>query len=76
LCFICLAGFTLAISAPAAEPEKSKDRLVSDEIAPPKFLAAWGQEGTGPGQFKSPIGIAINAADDVFITDAGNSCVE
>ncbi len=36
----------------------------------------FGQEGTGPGQFKSPIGIAINAADDVFITDASNSCVQ
>ncbi|MEX0613572.1 MAG: hypothetical protein WD229_15755 [Pirellulales bacterium] len=37
---------------------------------------AWGQEGTSDGQFKAPIGIAISAADDVFITDALNNCVQ
>jgi sugar lactone lactonase YvrE len=76
LCFICLVELTLAADAPAAESEKSNFQAVSDEITPPKFQASWGQEGTGPGQFKSPVGIAINAADDVFITDAGNGCVE
>jgi hypothetical protein len=49
LSFTFLAGLSLANSAPAAEPEKPNVRPVSDEIAPPKFLAAWGQEGTGPG---------------------------
>ncbi|HEY2838297.1 MAG TPA: hypothetical protein VGJ26_04065 [Pirellulales bacterium] len=55
-----------------SEPAKAAIASPPDEIAPPKFLAAWGSKGTGDGQFEAAIGIAINAADDVFITDASN----
>jgi sugar lactone lactonase YvrE len=48
----------------------------ADEVAPPTFLAAFGEEGTGDGQFKAPIGIAINGADEVFVSDAHNNCLQ
>jgi hypothetical protein len=59
----------------AADPAPSTTDL-PDEIAPPRFVAAWGSEGTGDGQFKAPIGIAINAADEVFVTDAPTDRVQ
>ena len=38
----------------------------------PRFMAQWGSEGLEPGEFHFPIGIAINAADEVFVTDFYN----
>lgn len=73
---VLATGLALAGDARAAEPGAGDVAAVADEIAPPRFLEAWGQEGTGDGQFTSAIGIAINAADEVLITDARNACVQ
>jgi len=40
------------------------------------FQFEWGQKGTAPGQFDFPIGIAINKADEVFVTDFYNARVQ
>lgn len=40
------------------------------------FVTAWGKEGAAPGEFNIPIGIAINAADEIFITDHYNNRVQ
>jgi tripartite motif-containing protein 71 len=40
------------------------------------FLRAWGERGADPGQFDFPIGIAVNAADELFITDHYNNRVQ
>lgn len=53
--------------------------LAHAENAPPiaaKFVMAWGKEGEAPGEFNIPIGIAINAADEIFVTDHYNSRVQ
>ncbi|MBC7815727.1 MAG: NHL repeat-containing protein, partial [Planctomycetaceae bacterium] len=39
----------------------------------PKFLLAWGQKGDKEGEFSSPISIAINPKDEVFVTDLNNA---
>ncbi len=44
--------------------------------APPSFIAQWGSQGPGSGQFSGPVGIAINAVGDVYVSDAGNHRVE
>lgn len=44
--------------------------------AAPRFLRQWGSQGSGPGEFHFPIGIAINAADEVFVTDFYNERVQ
>lgn len=41
-----------------------------------KPLKMWGQKGKEDGQFESPIGIAINRADEIFITEARNNRVQ
>ncbi len=39
----------------------------------PRFVLAWGKKGDKPGEFYSPIGIAINDRDEVFVTDLNNA---
>lgn len=40
------------------------------------FLLEWGQKGTANGEFDFPIGIAVNAADEVLVTDFYNARVQ
>ena len=44
----------------------------ADEPPPIRFLLEWGTKGTGPGQFHFPIGIALNPAGEVLVTDFYN----
>lgn len=39
------------------------------QVAPPKFILQWGQHGEADGQFMSPIGIAIDQHDVIYITE-------
>ncbi len=41
-----------------------------------KYLRQFGEEGSGPGQFKGIGGIAANAAGDLYVSDSGNNRVE
>jgi hypothetical protein len=40
------------------------------------FLLAWGTLGTGDGQFDLPYGIAVDAADNVYVTEVNNHRVQ
>src|SRR5262249_23215319 len=40
------------------------------------FLLKWGAEGGGPGQFSSPLGIAVGPGDEVYVADSGNHRVQ
>ncbi len=41
-----------------------------------KFIKAWGQKGSGPGEFDTPHGLAMDAAGRLFVADRGNSRVQ
>lgn len=41
-----------------------------------KFVLTWGEKGDQPGEFYSPIGIAINQKDELYVTDLNNSRVQ
>jgi sugar lactone lactonase YvrE len=58
----------LCLAAPAA--------LAAQQPSAAKPVLAWGQKGDKPGEFHSPIGIAINAKDEIFITDNNNARVQ
>ncbi|HMF20149.1 MAG TPA: 6-bladed beta-propeller, partial [Gemmataceae bacterium] len=49
---------------PAGQPQSSK------------FLLAWGKKGDKPGEFYSPIHIAITKKDEVFVADLNNARVQ
>jgi NHL repeat len=42
----------------------------------PKFLLEWGERGTKPGQFHSPIEIVIGPKDEVFVADLNNARIQ
>lgn len=52
--------------------------MPADEPAPvsAKLVTTWGKEGDAPGDFNIPIGIALNEAGDVFVTDHYNNRVQ
>lgn len=64
-----LVGIVMMVSAETvrgAEPVPTAAR----------FVVQWGGRGAEPGQFDFPIGIALNRADEVFVTDFTNSRVQ
>lgn len=40
------------------------------------FLTKWGSEGTANGQFKTPNGVVINGAGNVYIVDGSNNRIQ
>ena len=40
------------------------------------FLTKWGREGSGPGQFKAPWGVACDALGNVYVVDQGNHRIQ
>ncbi|MGH7254496.1 MAG: 6-bladed beta-propeller, partial [Nitrospirales bacterium] len=40
------------------------------------FLTKWGKEGSGPGQFKQPWGVACDALGNLYVVDSGNHRVQ
>ena len=41
-----------------------------------KFIKAWGKKGTGPGDFETPHGFAMDSRGRLFVADRGNNRVE
>ncbi len=41
-----------------------------------KFVTAWGSKGSGPGQFKVPHGIAIDARQQIYVADRDNNRIQ
>ncbi len=40
------------------------------------FIMAWGQRGSGPGEFDSPHGLAMDSAGRLFVADRSNSRIQ
>jgi DNA-binding beta-propeller fold protein YncE len=41
-----------------------------------EWLKSWGEPGTGPGQFRTPHAIAVDAQDRVYVADRGNRRIQ
>ena len=41
-----------------------------------EFVAEWGSPGVDPGQFNEPIGIAVDASGNVYVSDTGNNRIQ
>jgi len=42
----------------------------------PQYITQWGTSGSGNGQFDHPVGVAVNAAGEVFVADKGNHRIQ
>jgi len=70
------ATYHFRIAAISSEGSSfGKDETFTTEVDP-RFLSAFGSEGTGNGQFKAPRGIAIDAEGNIWVVDAGNNRVQ
>ena len=43
---------------------------------PGVFLAKWGSQGSGDGQFEAPYGIAVDSSNNVYVTDTVNHRIQ
>jgi sugar lactone lactonase YvrE len=66
-----LAGGTLGWLLLAGHPA-----LGGDSGPSPQFILTWGQRGDSPGEFHSPIGIAVSPKDEIYVTDVNNARVQ
>jgi hypothetical protein len=66
---------SVAIAAPCADSTLGVSAPAGHASGPP-LLAQWGTHGSGPGQFDGPMGMAINAMGDVYVTDEGSNRVQ
>jgi DNA-binding beta-propeller fold protein YncE/ABC-type molybdate transport system permease subunit len=59
-------------TAPASPAHDSPARSVS----PPRWLATFGQAGTGPGEFNRPEGLCVDAQDRLYVADSCNHRIQ
>ena len=70
--WVCRASFAWAIVIAIS---LASTHARGDETSP-RFLLEWGRQGAEEGEFDFPIGIVINRADEVFVTDFTNARVQ
>ena len=73
---IALNPLTLALGVVAIAMAPTPERCAEAAATAPRFVLEWGSQGSDPGQFDFPIGIAINRADEVFVTEFTNARVQ
>ena len=50
----------------------SGDLLVKKFSSSGSYLGNLGTEGSGPGQFSHPVGVAVDSANNVYVVDCDN----
>jgi hypothetical protein len=63
-----LVGLVTSLASPSRAAEADRPEV--------RFLLTWGKEGSEPGEFHFPIGIAIDPADFILVTDHYNHRVQ
>ena len=65
-----------AVSTPTAIPILLPTPTILPIPSSGVFARKWGTEGTGEGQFKFPVGVAVASDGSVYVADAGNYRVQ
>ena len=60
---------------PTTAAQLSEDPYAGKKVEAQAVLV-WGSEGSGPGQFSEPRGIAVAAYGSVYVVDSANHCVQ
>ena len=78
----CLLLLCLSCTLPQNEVVNSVEIVPSnrEREAPPiigiRYLGTLGRTGHGAGEFRTPLGLAIDEADRIYIADAGNNRIQ
>jgi DNA-binding beta-propeller fold protein YncE len=56
--------------------EVKNNRISEFNPATGAYIGSWGTAGTGNGQFSEPMGLAVDAAGDIYVNDYGNDRIE
>lgn len=73
---LLLPAFGAEVASAEAAPEPAAGAPAFTTTLPPIFVRTWGSTGSGPGQFKSPFGIALDSTQNVYVADVLNSRVQ
>jgi sugar lactone lactonase YvrE len=74
---VCLSAAVVSAQTGRGDGHVSrKEQPAAVKAGTPRFLKEWGKKGSAAGEFHFPIGIAINQADEVLITDHYNNRVQ
>lgn len=69
---LAILGLVLGAGSESVSPLQA----VEPELPKVRFLLTWGKQGTEPGEFHFPIGIAITPSDEILVTDHYNHRVQ
>lgn len=69
--FVVLGGTLLLLAATVTLPTLARSNQEHYQM-----IGAWGREGTGPGEFREPIGVAVDDSGYVYVSDAGNNRIQ
>ena len=82
----CLCLLLLMLCLSCALPESEVGQLLeslpsnTEREAPPifgiRYIETLGRTGQGAGEFRTPLGLAIDEADRIYVADAGNNRVQ
>jgi len=56
--------------------EVKNNRISEFNPATGAFIGSWGAQGTAHGDFNQPMGLAIDAAGNIYVNDFGNDRIE
>jgi DNA-binding beta-propeller fold protein YncE len=76
-------GVAVLPSTDIVVADSQNDRIQITSGSPPDlrgqtgiFRLAFGKHGIGPGEFDKPVGVAVDAAHNIWVTDSGNGRVQ
>jgi DNA-binding beta-propeller fold protein YncE len=65
-----------AFSNPDGKGRRLSSHRIQKFSADGTFATEWGSPGSGDGQFRTPIGIAVASDGNVFVADSGNARIQ
>jgi sugar lactone lactonase YvrE len=68
-----LLASALFLAGYGAGTDQKKTKSTASAL---RFLLAWGKHGKAVGEFDAPIGLAINSADEIYVSEFRNNRVQ
>lgn len=59
-----------------SDDEDNNPVVTPDPIVAPTFVATWGTQGSGDGQFENPYGLDCDNSGNVYVADTGNQRIQ